>query len=221
MTISVGNKRRFVKRSKPWYKRKYNAMEIAGKAWSTAKYLKGIINSELKFKDNTQEGQNISNAGTIALISDLVQGDGAGERNGNSVLVKNIFIRGRVLLDPIAVSSQFRLIILRDTMNTGTAPTVGNILTNAGTGLCCLSPLNKLGSPGRYKILYTKLFTLNNNGTRSQVFKSFIKLDKHIKYTGPDADDEYRNQIYVLMVSNEAVNLPQISYVTRLSYYDN
>lgn len=41
------------KKKTTWYKKKYSALEIAQKALSMAKYMKGMINCEKYYFDNT------------------------------------------------------------------------------------------------------------------------------------------------------------------------
>ncbi len=219
MSFAKGGKKTR-KTRKPWYKKKYSVEKIAKTAWNTAKYLKGIINSELKYNDTTATNLPISSAGSIQQLTDISQGTDNNQRNGNSLLMKSVFIRGKVELADSDVSCQLRMIIFRDTMNQGSIPLVGDVLNNVGSTISVFSPLNE-NRPGRFKIVYSKLFTLNKNGMDSHIFKTFIKTDKHIKYTGPLGSDEFKNQYYILLISSEATTFPSVSYFNRVRYYDN
>ena len=47
------------KRVKKWYKKKYNVLDIATKAWEGVKLLRELVNAEKKFFDQSSVG-NIS-----------------------------------------------------------------------------------------------------------------------------------------------------------------
>lgn len=214
-------KQRQSRKPTAWYNKKYSAAEAAGKALSGVRYLKTLINAEAKHVDINVNGQTVNNsAGSITHISSINQGDSAQTRDGLSVFTKGINIRGCIQGNALSPSNLVRILIIMDSQNTGTPPVSSDIFETTGNQGAPLQPM-KYTSFGRFKILYTNTFTLNTNGNHAQVFKAYITLRKHIKYTGPNATDEQKNQIYLVAISDVATNDPLLTFSARLSFYDN
>lgn len=215
-------RRRRNKPSKAWYDKKYSAMQIAGKAWSTAQYLKGLINVERKFLDVNQSGDTINWNGTVAQLANINQGDGVNQRDGQSVLLKSILIRGAITYGSVHGSNLIRVVVFMDKRNsTGVFPSPLDVYANVGNANAPNSPLLN-NSYGRFKILYTNLFTVSDTGQKARPFKIYINhIDKHIHYTGTAGTDESRNQIYIMYTSDVNTDDPSISYYSRIRYIDN
>lgn len=224
MPVSAGGKRSFRRRRnyrrKPWYKKKYSVGEIAGKALSGVNYLRTLVNAEVKTYDSTLAAQSLDYNGHIYNLTAIPQGDTEQSRDGNSIFLKSIFIRGLITANTVTENNTVRVIIFRDTMNLGSSPTIGEILESTGSNIATLSPLNH-DSHGRFQILWTKFFTFSNNGNTAQVWKAYLPIRKHVKYTGTLGTDEHKGQIYILLLSNTNVNHPQGNYQARVSFYDN
>ncbi len=221
MPVSKGGyKRKRKPRTSAWYKKKYSVGDIATKALKGVQYIKTLVNAETKIHDISQDAQTYNYNGLLTLLSGIPQGDSEVERSGISLFTKSVFIRGVVKANTVSENNLLRILIIRDTMNTGSTPSVSSILETTGSAIAPLSPLQNT-SAGRYQVLFSKFFTFSNNGNTSQVFKAYIPLKKHIKYTGPLATDEWKNQIYFLGISDVITNDPELSFVSRLSFYDN
>lgn len=206
---------------KPWYRKKYSAMEIASKALSMAKYMKGMINCEKKYHD-TSGAPTPSDSGQIALVSGIPAGDDNTNRSGNSVLVRSLYVKFRCSVNTTNTENNqnIRLILFIDKQQNGAAPTVSNILQTFGGTNSIVSPLNLDMAP-RFKVLYDKVFNLSkldNTGNAGSVFK---KLYFHAKYTGTGGSDVFTNQIYHLLISDQPTNQPAITIYTRMGFYDN
>lgn len=204
--------------NRPWYMRKYNAYELAGKAYSGLKYIKGLVNAEKKTLGIDIGNANILNTGYVQHLSQITQGDTRVSRDGKSVLARGLLLRGAVAAT--AANQIVRFMVVIDTMNTGTAPTAAEILESTGTVNTPFSPLLNTAS-GRFKIIHTQLFSLSTVTNYQQIFKRYIPLNKHIKFTGPALTDEWKNQIYSLAVSQDGVTGPIMWGVSQLFFYDN
>lgn len=215
-------KRTFRKRNTAWYNKKYNAMQIAGKALSGVKYLKTMINAEKKYHDVTFVNVPVNNAGNIYSLSNIDQGDSSIQRDGKSILCNSVFIRGSVNVNVTGTSNVVRLMIIRDTMNTGSLPVVSDVLDYSGTVLAPMAPISRLKA-GRFQVLWSQVFTMSTAGNQVQLFKKYIKVEKHIKYTGPLGTDEYKGQLFLLTTATAALDIanPYIDMTCRTGFYDN
>lgn len=215
-------KRNYRKKNVAWYNRKYNAMQIAGKALSGVKYIKTMINAEKKYHDVTFVNIGMNNSGAIYSLSAIAQGDTSVQREGKSLLCNSIFVRGSVNVNGSANSNVVRLMVIRDTMNTGTLPVVTDVLDYSGTVLAPMAPISRTKA-GRFSVLWSQTFTMSLAGNQVQLFKKYIKVDKHVKYTGPLATDEYKGQLFLLAIASTPTGIgePYIDMTSRTGYYDN
>lgn len=203
-----------------WYKKKYSVSDLAAKAMKGVVALKGIINSELKTFD-LLSSLDPDHTGVVSPISAIARGDARDERNGKSVLCKSVFFRGCIFADTGATVTSLRVMIVQDTMNQGTTPTLADMLQTNATSTAFLSPLAQTSS-GRFRVLYSKILIMNQGGAMSHLIKAYIQVDKHIKFTGPAGTDEWKNQIYLAVISDKVSSLiPHIDVFSRVSYYDN
>lgn len=209
-----------VKRSTPWYSKKYSVGDIASAAWKGVKYIKTLVNAEKKYIDVSSTGANFSYNGGVIHLSPVAQGDGESAREGNSIYTCGIAFRGVVYMNTTEENTQARIVIFKDTMNTGSTPTVDDVIHTIGTTIAPMSPLEGT-TRGRYKILYNKFLSLSKTGETNKIFKTWIPLRTHVKYTGSASTDEFKNQIYLLYISSENTNQPTIRYYSRMYYHDN
>lgn len=191
----------------------------AKKAWQAAKFLKGIVNAEKHYFDiSTINGDNITNTGTVYPLTQIAQGDDVNQRNGNSLLGKTLYIRAICNRVPASTSvvNSVRLMIVKDLEGTGSAPTVTDILQAATV----TSPLNVDHTP-RYQVMLDKVYALSINGNGSRSIKLFKRVNDHVKYTGPLSTDIYKNQLYLISLSDQGASYPQLTANSRFAYYDN
>lgn len=204
------------KGARPWYMRRYNAMELAGKAFQGVKYIKSMINAEKKKFDTGPTTVALSSAGASSdYFSSITAGDDVGNRNGNSILAKGIKFRATLTAHASAVTSYARIIILQDTEFTGSPPGITDILT----GMNMTSNLN-VDTTGRFNILHDKIYQIGAIWPQ-RCIDHYMKLNNHIKYTGVNAGDRYKNQILMYAFSDQATNTPSLTYSARLYFYDN
>lgn len=218
------SRRRIARRPKPsaivpWYARKYSIGEMATNALKGVAYLKGLVNSERLYFDKNDTVSPDYN-GSITLLSGIPVGDDTGYRTGNSILARSLYLNLSATMNSSATTTIIRVVVFMDTLNTGTTPTVSNILSVVGNGYAPLCPINVDSTP-RYRIMFDRKLTFSNTGTRLIRVTKYIKLMKHIKYTGVNATDVYKNNIYVVYISDQLTNVPAVNLCSRLGYHDN
>lgn len=207
------------KGGKSWYKRKYNALELASKAWSAVKYMKGMINCEKKYHDVTWLSNNFTYNGDILCLSYIGQGDDNNNRAGNSILLRSIYLNGQ-FISPAGYQRFIRLIIFMDKQNQGIDPTASNVLANMGSVLAPTGPLNIDRAP-RYQVLMDLKISLDDAKGLTYQFSRYINLQTHLKFTGPATTDIFTNAIYGIVCSDSTTNVPDMNLAVRLGYYDN
>lgn len=215
---------KYRKSEKPWYKKKYSVKDMALKAWKGVKMMRGIINSEKKHHLTNSSGQNIDYNGTVVQLSDISQGDTISTRSGNSILAKSLYYNYNIGAVAAGTNIFCRVMVIQDTMNLGSAPAPGDVLTTVGAIHAPSSTLQiTYAAQRRFKVLYDHMHRFSNGGSISGGDMGVIKLgNTHIKYTSTTGTDEGRNQLYVLFISNlVTTNLPNINFHFSLTYYDN
>lgn len=196
-------------------------IQKVGRIGQKVAYIGGMVNAEKQYKD-INASQSPTFNGSITCLSAIAQGDDVGGRTGNSILAKSLFVNFSIGINASATQTMVRCLIFIDMLNTGTATTATELLTSAyvGNGYAPLAPLN-VDFTTRYRVLVDKKYTLSNQGTKMLAVKVYKKLHKHVKYTGSASTDVYKNNIYMLLISDENANAPLVNWVSRLGYYDN
>jgi len=207
------------KKVQPWYQKRYNAMELAQKALSGVKYIRGLVNSEMLHK-RTDFSTTVSGSGSVNSLVAIGQDDTISGRTGNSILVRNLSYRCKLEINAAVTSNTtFTMMIIQDSQQVGdNAPAVTDILVTANT----YSLLNDSQS-GRFQILSRKNITLTpaSGGRPAVEWKGYHKLYTHIRYNGTTSTDIQKNGIYLLILSSEGTNYPTFSGSFKLGYHDN
>jgi len=210
---------RFRRRARraPWYRRKYNAVQLASKALSGLRYVKGLVNSEMFHYQKTGTS-NLFSVGTILPITDIAIGDSASTRTGNSIFARSLFLNLLIKSNSTNLNTQFcRVILFTDTQQLqDTTPAVTDVLTTA-TPNSTLNP----NTAGRFKVIKNWQFYINQTTKPAFQIKKYTKLWHHVKYNGSSNTDIQRGGLYLLYLSDQAGYTPDISYQTNLGYHDN
>lgn len=213
-------KRTYRKRRTPWYRKKYSAAQLAIKAVRGVRYLKGLVNSEMLHKDTTYSTSSISGAGSVVHLTNIAQGDDYNGRTGNSILLRSLSYRYKLEINSSVTSNTtITCLIFQDTQQVAdSTPSVTDVLAAATT-----HSLLSLSSPGRFKIISRKSYTLTpaSGGRPALEYKGFHKLYSHVKYNAGASTDVQKNGLYVLFISSEATNYPTVSGTFRIGYHDN
>lgn len=208
------------------------AAQTARKALSLAKWVAGLINVEKKFYDVNSfvTTTNFNSTGSVGIYTAMAEGSDYNQRNGNSILATS-FLVNIVCSSQLAKPTNCRVIVFIDREgNTGTIPTVGDVLESAVTE----SPLQH-DTHGRFQVLKDWKFCLNDGNGPNKYLKTYIKLNTnrhkymnqrrhHIKFTGTGAGvaNADEGHIYVLFLSDSATaDAPSGRIYTRLRYIDN
>lgn len=224
VTLRSRPKRRMMKKSKAWYSKKYSIAQIASQALKGVKYLKGLVNVERKFHTITN-AQNVGWDGTYRiLLTGVSQGDTATTRDGNSILLKTLYVKGLITMDTTVSTTFLRFYLILDTQQCeGTSPSFTDIFesTLISSSSAPLANLNRQNA-GRFKILYTKGYNLSAVSIRNQSFSIYKKFYKH-HLTFNDAGTHDKGHIYAFAISDQsgAGNPPEIRATSRVTYYDN
>lgn len=200
----------------PWYRRKYNAMQLASAAWRGLRYVKGLVNSEL-LNVTYNADATPSSSGSIVHLSAIAVGDGSGNRTGNSIFVRKVYGQFNIKQHATAAYTSYRLMVVIDKQQVGdTSPGVTDIL-EAARVTSFLNPAEY----GRFTVLWDKKFQTEDNGRETKMVKFYKNLRHHCRYNGTAASDIQRGGIYLLMLSDQATNTPTVSYDVKFCYHDN
>lgn len=214
-------KRRVYRKKKTaWYNKKYSAKSLAIKALKSTRYMKGLINSEKMYFDRA-----ITLGSTQSDIFSLVQiaqGDQVGQRTGNSILIRSLYLRGYMQVNPsVSTVSRISLALVKDTQQIAdTTPAITDIFT-AITPESIIKTSQSTNTAGRFKILWRKNYSLVPGQTPNINIDKYWKLYDHVKYNGTASTDVQKNGYYLVIMSSEATNYPTVSVNSRIGYYDN
>lgn len=193
-----------------------SAKYLAKRAMTGVSYLRRLLNVEYKYITSASTSVNPTTSGLFVACSLPTQGQGADQRTGNSILMKNWHIRCHVSASPSATDQTFlRMIMFHDKHSVGTPPTVADVLDSVNIN----SPYN-IANTDRFLILKDKTINLGlASGDHSSKMYTFNRdLNKHWKFSGNTGLDNYP---YVMFISNQATYTPTITYMQRLRYIDN
>lgn len=163
----------------------------------------------------------LTTAGTLVPLSNMAQGDQAINREGIKITLDQLY--GKFLLTGNTIKdtgpSVVRLIILYDKEMHGTYPTTLNILETANV----LSQFNHVNRQ-RFRIIYDHVMTVGNDVDAygyTHVWKYRSKLKGEVSYLGTSDTEgsQGANNIYMLVLTNEATNPPSIAYNLMLRYW--
>lgn len=212
--------RRSGRKMDSWASAGAKAGSLAKIAWRGVQKLRGLVNSEMYKLDQTLTAQNIDQGTPIVQhITAVAQGDGDGQRTGNSILARSFNFKGLVYRSSAGDANQMvRVSVIQDTQQVGdTTPLCNNIYE--GT-----NPYNHLNSDsvGRYKVLYTKSFILDTVKNLSQILDINVPMMHHVRYNGTASTDIQKGGLYFVFTSTQGTsNFPAVTGEMRLSYHDN
>lgn len=179
-----------------------------------------VLKPEKKWFDTTVFFNNFTWSGAIQNLSSVVAGDDNFNRQGLRITAKGLMVQGYFQGDSAGTAGTVcRLVIFTDTMNQGIDPVIGNVLSYVGTAYGAVSQLNA-DHTSRYRILMDYRCALDNGTGQIKQFKKFIKLNQNIFFTNPLSSGIYRNTIYAICICDKALNPPDLTLSTRLSFID-
>jgi len=212
--------RRVKKVIKGTYKRAKVYGPAAYQLYKDVNYVKSMLNVEKKYIDTLVNSQDMDTTGAIQLLNGCTQGTSGTTRNGQSIKMCSIEMRGIIALDPdTVVGSICKVAIVLDTQPNAGAPTIANIWSSAFP-----TALRLIGTGKRFRILYSKCRALSINGNEVLYFKWFKKLKIHTRYnTGNvgDITDITTNSLYLIYSSTDTTDPSLLTVNIRVRFIDN
>lgn len=212
-------------KSRKTYRRKrskYSWNSVAGNAkWAAQRalkgfnYLKSLINVEKKFLDVTNNNQAIGSSPVVYPLTQMATGDDYKTRDGNSIKASSILIRLSAVLDTSAEQTFVRMLLVRDMEQNTSTPAGSDILESNDY----LSPISHVNGK-RFYVMCDKYLNLTKTGN-SKMIKCYKKLYHHIRFSSSSSTDTREGNLYLLLISDQAVNTPTIDFTSRLRYIDN
>jgi hypothetical protein len=181
-------------------------------------------NMELNYARAAATTQPVSNTGTVwALTQNIIVGDTFNQRSGIQISQKTldmaiqVFINSTSTVDTQAV----RFILFRDTLNTGSLPTVSEVLVNPSV-ISHYTPA--VTESNRFKVLYDQAHALARIGGTppTKIIHFNRKVNSKITYNGATdtAASNGKNALFMLVVGDQSVDLPLYSFEMLTRYYD-
>lgn len=191
--------------------------QIATKAYAGFKMIKGLVNSELYCKDqNPLIDVAQTNLGKVTPLHNLTIGDSASERTGNSILLKNVYLKVRLSWSTTN-GNQFKYWLIHDKQQqSDTPPTFGDIFNSRDV----LSMRNR-DTLDRFSVLKQGLITQDSDRTVVDLSIYHEFAQHHVKWNGPNPTDIQKGGIYLVTVAANSVSPVVFLCDSRIQYHDN
>lgn len=206
--------------------------------YKDVQYLKGLVNSEPKYHV-VQSANNFSWNGIIVSLSDIPQGGGVNNREGNSILPRYLNIN--LVLGATFTADQpvfLRMLVFRywgESTNVAGAVTPTEILTTIGSQYSPLSHLNddNVGAKGdrqrRIEILNSQLLSFDlddmrqTSQTHNFVMNQGDSTKEHIKWNSSATAEPVSGGCYIMFISDNNGITSNCKYIleSKLGFYDN
>lgn len=218
---SVGRNRRM----RRMYRRKRRRFVVTP---NFARKVRSVIRPELKFLDTGDAGDvDVATSvlvPTINITNSITTGDGASNRQGEKIFPVNL--HGIVTYTGNSASSNLdercRIIIFawREVPDLPNEPILSQILETPSNPYSAFNLSNR----NRFKVFYSRKFTLSNDSTNPQfikTFKIYIRL-RRMGLITYDGATPLRNQIFVYYIStNDTLNEPTFQSYLTFRYNDS
>ena len=232
-----------------------------GNLWRDVKMLKGLINTEIKYVDRYGQNNATENyyqivaaavkstegnatvAGTPGYISQNIpyvdQGDDFDQRNGRSIKLKSLQVKGTLCLDVDAATSsatftqkmgEYRLMVIVDHQSqegeiTDLVPILYEVDQNGEYSMN--SRVNRQQNK-RYSVLMSRKIALTENRPKRD-FNLYVRLSDKIKFNGVLASDFMDKSFHFVILpaaswltsEQQFTTQALMQYETRFTYVDN
>ncbi len=210
----TGKRKRKFKRSNFPKSKRAKTANAAHKALSLVRKLNRA--REVKYYDILHNQTTFAAAGFVYHMSSIAQGDSFSTRDGNSCQIFNLDLRWSVFREVTDTASAYRIILFRDTQQVaGVTPTVLSVLREANPRSQWAGANNRT----RFQIYYDYMghITTTNNMVNGH-FNS--RMQTKAEWYGAAAGDSAKNQIYMLVITDEIANFPIMNWTFRLLFND-
>lgn len=202
--------RRYSKPRGVYVKKQPTAKQIAYRALKAAQ--RSEKKKEVKHNAVTVADTTPDSTGSIEELSVLSAGDSNNNREGDVVFPTSLRFRGRLVKNASATTTQVRMLIFQWLSEAPGA--VSDILVSTS-----VQSFKSENNRYQSRILYDRVFTLDSASKDSMFIQKTIKLKGMIAYP-QSSSAANRNGIWVLLLSNEATNVPTLNLESRLYFKD-
>lgn len=190
--------------------------KIAKNALKTAKFVKKLINAETKYYERDITNQVVLNTGYADYMFAPAQGVSVNEREGDSVKMKNLILKGTIKLNPTQTFGLIRMIIWIDKENLIQTPS--QLLESTGNSHSILENKNQ-NNKFKSKILLDRRYILNSDSP-IKFFEINLKLETHIQFQAGTTITE-NNMPRIMFISQDTSNGPVVDTHAHITYVDN
>lgn len=227
-----GNKKGFVKRKPANKWNKYAkwagaAITGAGALWKTVNYLKSVINVENKCEDLVTAGPiaipyHPNGASFSDVNAKIIIGDGANERNGNSIKNNGYSMRADFDINPAGANVQrIKLVFVNYMTNSNLEPSKSQLWDDVNT----FDPRRNIEYTKNYRVLRVITVVLDKDNYRHKTINVSIPTHWHTKYSSTanaDYTDVSSGLFQWIVWSDVNANAPTMSNINqRFRYIDN
>jgi len=189
------------------------------KALRVANQVKNLLNVEVKHHDDN-DVFDVDDLGDLSPLMAVSQGSSGTTRDGDSLKLTGVSIRGKVAYNAALGGTQrVRVILMR--LPASTVLTTNQIILGTGTTYAVDAP--QVWQNKQYaKFLYDRTFNLYNE-SEVKSFHIKKKLGFHIKYAAGTVSP-VTNDVRLLVISdtpNAGANFPICQYWSRFTFVDN
>lgn len=215
--------KKYTKKSKKWGKKAgssgwfKNYRNAGMQLWKDVKYLKSLVNTEFKVKEQSASS-TANTTGVFILLNGLTQGDDFTNRNGRSVRWKSLQYHIRTLKDTAVGTCFVNYAIVIDKQANDATPTLADLYSNVQ------AQFRNLDNRKRFVIIDEVRMTLDADDPERNISK-YKKIDMHTIYDASnngDITDINSNALYLVAWSNQpAGDGADFTLDHRLRFIDN
>lgn len=182
---------------------------------------------EVKSFDTAGVASQCDYNGGIITLCEIAQGTDFNQRLGRRINVKSVQIKGYWSQPNVGAASVNRIMLFSDSdlQDSGTLPVPTDVLETVATAIAPVSLReNDTQYMKRFKIYWDNIcVTVKGQENEYNIFNYYKEFEKghHIQFSGTGASDSAQGTLMLCVASNlVTTNLPNITYMVRIRYYD-
>lgn len=174
-------------------------------------------NKDFKYYDYNSNA-TVTTVTGIASLSNLTEGDGEQNRDGNHITIKSIEVKFSLTTDPADATNYTRVVIFMDKSAAGALPTDTFIFSGANYWQASRNDDNLQ----RFQILMDRIIPTNTNGVPNTTFYFKKTWPQGLKASFLDnsgtATAFGQNHVYLFYVSDSGLAGPVLYWNSRMRY---
>lgn len=210
-----------------WIEKAARYTGTAGRIAANVAQIMNLVNSEAKFLDVNQVITPVTTAGNVYPISLVPIGNTDNSRIGNQFLLKDINVNFTIY-SPIVTSTAaspapvascvVRFMVICDKECDQSTPVIADVLQTVSPQ----SLINKDNSD-RFTILRDVRVGLGAYDASTYVGKIYMKLPVHIYFDDSTSGiaSARENNLFIIVLSDITAPQAQVTFYSRINYYDN